>query len=202
MHPPHALDAARRAAGFRTVDEVAALAPGVLVLDPASTLIGTDVTIDDGAVLYPGTTLETRDGGSISIAAGSRLGPGPVTIVADGARVVVGRVELGPGSVTVVAAGSEVVVADGARLSGGCTIEGPSHVGAGAQVLGTVAVRDVVLGGGADHRHPDPDRRGGVIKGTGRVHGVQVSAGEVVVGRTAVSAPERQRAHHPAAPRD
>lgn len=215
MHPPHALDQIRRAAGFRTVDEVAALAPSVLVLDPASTLVGVGVTIGTGAVLYPDTVLETRNGGTIDVVAEARLGPGPVTVLADGARVRIDRAELGPGGVTLTATATatattaggaligapEIVIGDGARLAGGCTVEAPAQVGAGAQILGTVALRDVVLGGGADHRNPDPDRRGAVVKGAGRVHGIRIDAGEVVVARTDVSDPERQRAHHPGAPR-
>jgi len=197
MHPAHALDEVRRAAGFRTVDEVAALAPSVLVLDPASTLIGTGVSIERGVLVFPGTTLETRSGGTIAIRTGARLGPGPVTIVAEGPHVEVGRAELGPGAVTVVAAHAPVTVGDGARLSGGCVVEGPATIGAGAQVLGTVALRSVELGAGGGRREPDPDRRGAVVKGAGRVHGIQLGQGEVVVGRTEVSAPERQRAHHP-----
>lgn len=201
MHPAHALDEARRPAGFRTVEEVATLAPEVVVLDPASALIGVGVTIEPGAVLYPGVTLETRSGGTITVRAGARLGPGPVTIVAVGYDVTVGRAEFGPGPVTVVAAGGAVRVGAGARLSGGCTVEGPAEVGDGAQVLGTVTVRDVVLADGGDHGEPDPDRRGAVVKGAGRVHGVRLGVGEVVVARTDVSLPERQRAHHPDAPR-
>lgn len=199
MHPAHALDDARRAAGFRTADEVAALAPDVLVLDPGSVLLGRDVTIEAGVVLSPGVTVETRGSGTVVLRAGSRLGPGPVTILAEDAHVDVGGAELGPGPVTVVASGpgADVAIGAGARLRGGCWVEGPTTIGAGAQVIGTVALRDVVLGAGADHGHPDPDERGAVVKGAGRVHGVRLSRGEVVVARTDVSTTERQRAHHP-----
>ncbi len=60
MHPAHALDEARRSAGFRTVGEVAALAPAVLVLDPPSVLISTGAMIGAGATLYPGTPGDAR----------------------------------------------------------------------------------------------------------------------------------------------
>lgn len=209
MTPAHALDAARRAAGFLTPDEVAALVPDVLVLDPASVLVGRSVVIEPGVVVYPGTVLESRGTGAVVVRAGARLGPGPVTVLADGARVEIGRAELGPGPVTVVAVGAappgsgsaDVEIGAGARLSGGCLVEGPATIGNGAQVIGTVSVREVVLGAGADRHDPDPDRRGAVVKGTGRIHGVRLGAGDVVVGRAAVSDAERQRAHHPDAPR-
>lgn len=68
-----ALDDARRAAGFLTVRQVAALAPEVRVLDPASVLIGVGVSVLPGVELYPSTTLETRHGGVITLAAGARL---------------------------------------------------------------------------------------------------------------------------------
>ncbi|MBT1673089.1 hypothetical protein [Curtobacterium flaccumfaciens] len=204
-----ALDIARRAAGFLTVHEVTALAPDVRVLDPGSVLIGAGVSVRPGAVLYPSTTLETRDGGVISVASGARLGPGPVTIVASAATVHIGEgAELGPGPVTVVADGSDVVIGGRARLTAGCLVEGPARIGAGAQVLGPVSVRDVELEDGGDHREPDPDHRGGVVKGTGPVRGVRVGLGEVVVGGVAHAGEasgrpriERQRTYHPDAPR-
>lgn len=202
---PDPADDARRDAGFLTVAEVLGLLPEVRVLDPGSVLIGADVALAAGTVLYPGTVLETRAGGSITVGSGVRLGPGCVTVVATTARVTIGSgAELGPGPVTITATGSDVRVGDSARLSGGCLVEGPAVLGAGAQVLGAVAVRDAVLAAGGDHREADPDRRAGVVKGIGRVHGARVGVGEVVVGRGGVpSAPlvvERQRAHHPEAP--
>jgi acetyltransferase-like isoleucine patch superfamily enzyme len=204
-----ALDIARRAAGFLTVHEVTALAPDVRVLDPGSVLIGAGVYVRPGAVLHPSTTLETRDGGVISVASGARLGPGPVTVVASAATVHIGAgAELGPGPVTVVADGSDVVIGGRARLTAGCLVEGPARIGAGAQVLGPVSVRDVELEDGGDHREPDPDHRGGVVKGTGPVRGVRVGLGEVVVGGVAHAGEasgrpriERQRTYHPDAPR-
>lgn len=199
-----ALDVARRAAGFLPVQEVTALAPDVRVLDPGSVLIGAGVSVLPGAVLYPSTTLETRHGGAITVGAGARLGPGPVTVVASAATVHVGEeAELGPGPVTVVADGADVVIGDRARLTAGCLVEGPARIGAGAQVLGPVAVRDVDLADGGDHGEPDPDHRGGVVKGVGPVRGMRVGVGAVVVagGGSGPPAVERQRTYHPGAPR-
>ncbi|QQD77526.1 hypothetical protein I8920_07360 [Curtobacterium sp. YC1] len=200
--PGTAVDVARRAAGFLTEREVAALAPDVLVLDPTSALIGRDVTVGTGTVVHPSATLQTRAGGSAVIGSGVRIGPGPVTIVATAASVRIGDgVELGPGPVTIVATGSDVEIGSGARLTAGCLVEAPSTIGTGAQVLGPVSVRDVVLGAGGDHHEPDPDRRGGVVKGAGLVRGVRVGRGEVVVGGSAEPlVVERQRTYHPGAP--
>ncbi|MBT1545436.1 hypothetical protein [Curtobacterium aurantiacum] len=198
------LDDVRLAAGFLTMRSVAALAPEVLVLDPASVLLGTGVTVFPGAALYPSTTLATRDGGTITVGAGALLGPGPVTVVATAAHVHVDAgVELGPGPVTVIADGSDVVIGRGARLTGGCLVEGPVRIGRGAQVLGPVSLRTADLADGGDHREPDPDHRGGVVKGVGPVRGVRVGLGEVVVGAGPSGPPtvERQRTYHPDAPR-
>lgn len=60
---------------------------GVTIVDPASTWIDVDVTLESGAQIGPGTQLE----GSTSIAAGARIGPGCLlrdTAVAEGATVV------------------------------------------------------------------------------------------------------------------
>jgi len=163
------LDAARRAAGFLTVRQVAALAPEVRVLDPASVLIGVGVSVLPGVELYPSTTLETRHGGVITLAAGARLGPGPVTVVASASAVHIGEdAELGPGPVTIVADGSDVVIGGRARLTAGCLVEGPARIGEGAQVLGPVSLRDVELADGGDHREPDPDHRGAWSRAWGR----------------------------------
>jgi carbonic anhydrase/acetyltransferase-like protein (isoleucine patch superfamily) len=201
MAPEHASDDVRRAAGFRTVAEVEALLPRVLVLDPGSVLIGIGVRVADGVVLYPGTVLETRGAGTIEIGSEARIGPGPVSVLADGGAVVIdGGAQLGPGAVTVTTIpGADVSVGSGARVFGGASVEGPATIGAGAQVLGAVAVRDVVLEGGGTHAEPDPDRRAAVVKGTGRVHGVRLRVGEVVVAGAASAVVERQRAHHPGA---
>lgn len=208
MTAEHALDVVRRAAGYRTVREVAALAPRVAVLDPGSTLVSGSVELGDGVVLYPGVVLSARGAGSITIAAGAVLGPGPVSVTADDAEVSIGaQASLGPGGVTIIARrGADVEVGSAVRLQGGVFVEGPASLGSGSQLLGAVAVRDVVLGGGEDHSAPDPDDRGGVIKGTGRVHGARVGVGEVIgVGSgarpgTTRHEVDRQRAHHPVEP--
>ena len=128
---------------------MADLAPEVRVLDPASVLIGVGVSVLPGVELYPSTTLETRHGGVITLAAGARLGPGPVTVVASASAVHIGEgAELGPGPVNIVADGSDVVIGGRARLTAGCLVEGPARIGEGAQVLGDVALE----GEDADHR--------------------------------------------------
>jgi bifunctional UDP-N-acetylglucosamine pyrophosphorylase/glucosamine-1-phosphate N-acetyltransferase len=60
---------------------------GVTIVDPASTWIDVDVTLEPGAQIGPGTQLE----GSTAVAAGARIGPGCLlrdTAVAQGATVV------------------------------------------------------------------------------------------------------------------
>jgi len=202
--PEHALDEVRRAAGFFTVQETAALAPRVAVLDPGSVLVGRGVVLADDVVLYPGVVLETRGSGCVEVGAGARLGPGAVGVVADGGAVRIGaQAQIGPGAVTITASeGADVVVGAGSRVLGGAQVEGPARIGDGAQVLGAVSVRDVVLDGGGTHAEPDPDRRGAVVKGAGRVHGARLAVGEVVAVGAGPWVVERQRAYHPGAAGD
>jgi len=51
---------------------------------------------------------------------------------------------------------------------------------------------------GASHRHPDPDKRGGVLKGVGLARGLSVARGEVISTRPefAQTRIERRRDHH------
>ena len=97
---------------------------------------------------------------------------------------------------------AHVDVGDRARLMNGPELVGASVVGAGAQIIGPIRAQSVRLGAGGDHREPDPDLRGGVLKGVGLARGIRVGRGEVVngLGSFADAPVERQRAYHPDAP--
>jgi bifunctional UDP-N-acetylglucosamine pyrophosphorylase/glucosamine-1-phosphate N-acetyltransferase len=76
---------ARRVLNERLLDSW--MRAGVTIVDPASTWIDVDVTLEPGAQIGPATQLE----GSTAVAAGARIGPGCVlrdTAVAAGATVV------------------------------------------------------------------------------------------------------------------
>jgi bifunctional UDP-N-acetylglucosamine pyrophosphorylase / glucosamine-1-phosphate N-acetyltransferase len=73
---------------------------GVTIVDPASTWIDVDVTLEPDSEIWPGTQLE----GATAIGAGARIGPGCVlrdTTVAEGATVlnaVCESAQVGPGA--------------------------------------------------------------------------------------------------------
>ncbi|MFF2744700.1 hypothetical protein ACFVVA_04090 [Kitasatospora sp. NPDC058048] len=195
------MDAQRRAKGFRTLAETAALAGTNTVLDPFSTLIATEAVIGEGNTFFPGVVVQC-DGGTCSIGSGNTFHPSTLIAAADGGRVVVGDgCSFGPGGVQVKAnqPGSVLSIGDRARLLNGAEIVGSSTIGNGAQIIGAISAQSVRLAGGDDFTGPDPDRRGAVLKGAGLARGIRLEAGDVVngLGDFATAAVERQLAYHP-----
>ena len=77
-------------------------------------------------------------------------------------------------------AGSIIRVGNGARLLGGGCLMLSNQVGNGAQILGPIRCRNCRLGDGGTYRDPDPDLRGGVLKGSGIGYDVEVPQGHVI----------------------
>ncbi|MBY6263478.1 hypothetical protein EI613_16385 [Azospirillum sp. 412522] len=181
---PGATDRARERAGFLSVEAVAALADdGVLVLDPFSTLVSPGAVLAAGVTLWPGTTVQATAGGKVTVGTGTQLFPG-TRIVAAGGRVTIGAdTEIGEeGGFTIKAdhPGCVIEIGGHARLLGGGSLALGNHIGDGAQVLGPIRMQDCRLEAGGSHRSPDPDRRGGVLKGSGVARGLTVPAGMVI----------------------
>ncbi|MBK1840184.1 hypothetical protein JHL17_22510 [Azospirillum sp. YIM B02556] len=179
-----AVDRARERAGFLSVEAVAALADdGVLVLDPFSTLVSPGVALAGGVTLWPGTIIQATEGGEVTVGSGTRLFPG-TRIVAAGGRVTIGaETEIGEeGGFTIKAdhPGCLIEIGSHARLLGGGSLALANHIGDGAQVLGPIRMQDCRLQSGGSHRDPDPDRRGGVLKGSGVARGLTVPTGMVI----------------------
>ncbi|MFI6153259.1 hypothetical protein ACIBCA_11235 [Kitasatospora sp. NPDC051170] len=200
------LDDVRRERGFLTPAETMALVRHeVSVLDPFSVLVSRRARLGPDTVLYPGATIECDERSRCELGPGVVLYGGARLVAGDGGRIVVGRGALiGEGGARIRADGPDrVYVGDRARISNGAELSGDCRVGDGAQVLGPISVRDVELAAGGPHTHPDPDGRGGVLKGYGRAHGLRVGRGEVLNGAGDFHAApvERQRAYHPDAPR-
>ncbi|HZH52317.1 MAG TPA: hypothetical protein VEZ16_10610 [Microvirga sp.] len=181
--PPSSTDAVRRSMGFLTVDETWRLAAlDVLIPDPGSVLVSPGVELGNGVTLWPGTILQASNGGRIAVGGGTNLFPG-TRLVAVGGRIVIGaQAEIGEeGGFTIkVDAGFAVEVGDGARLLGGGSLTGPSRIGRGAQILGPIRCQTCTLGDGGTHRDPEPDERGGVLKGSGVARGIDVPKGHVI----------------------
>jgi hypothetical protein len=176
-------EAARKSLGFMTLAETAALADReVVVPDPGSVLVSPEVSLGSGVVLWPSTILQCRAGGVIEIGAGTFIYPG-TRIVAQNGRVAIGPdAEIGEeGGFTIHAdAGSIIAIGNGVRLLGGGSLTGSNTVGHGAQILGPIRCRACVLGDGGTYREPDPDRRGGVLKGSGVARNIEVPRGHVI----------------------
>jgi len=151
------------------------------VLDPFSTLVSREVTLEAGVTLYPGVILRAEKGGRIDVAAGVDLWPRVIL------RANQGRIAIGPGAeigdeggFTVTAGSAGVSIGARARLNGGGAIQGSGSIGDGAQILGRIAVRGCTLEGGGDYTEPEPDRRGAVLKGAGQARHLTLGRGRVI----------------------
>jgi hypothetical protein len=195
-------DAARRALGFLSLEETTALASRkVTVPDPYSVLVSPGVVLGRDVVLWPNVILQISAEGGIVIGQGSTLFPG-ARIVASGGSVAVGSaVEIGEeGGFTIRAeAGDGIEIRDGARLLGGGSLARSNRIGRGAQILGPIRCQDCRLGDGGSYRDPEPDGRGGVLKGSGVARGVEVPQGHVIqaFGLFADAVMRRQSYFHP-----
>lgn len=197
------IDLARERAGFLSVgDLLERAAAGVLVLDPFSTLVSPQVGLAAGVTLWPGVTVQATNGGRIAIGEGTVLHSG-TRIVADGGLVAIGAgTEIGEeGGFTIRTggAGNRIEIGSGARLLGGGSLTLDNRIGNGAQVLGPIRMQNCVLGGGGTWRDPEPDERGGVLKGGGVARRIEVPTGMAIQAFGLFSeAPLRPQSHfHP-----
>jgi hypothetical protein len=108
---------------------------------------------------------------------------------------------LGEGGVSLVTNSPEAVllIGDAGRYCHGAQISGSNRLSHGAQVLGAILVQGCELGDGTSYSHPDPDQRGGVLKGAGLARNLRVGQGEVINGRLTLTQTmvERQSVYHP-----
>ncbi len=135
------------------------------------------LVLGDENCLYPQTFLFAEQG-KLSVGHRNVFGEGGVTFKTS-------------------AAGESLVVEDEGRYNQGATVLGTNRLGTGSQVLGSITVQRCELGAGESYRHPDPDRRGGVLKGVGAACGLAVYRGEVMNGRIKQDSIERQTVYHP-----
>jgi carbonic anhydrase/acetyltransferase-like protein (isoleucine patch superfamily) len=203
MHEPHRSgDAARERLGFLSEAETIALSRlGIVVPDPSSVLVSGDVRLAEDVVLWPNVVLQSAIGGSIAIGRGTNLFPG-TRIVASGGSVAIGAgAEIGEeGGFTLKAgAGETIEIGDGARLLGGGSLTLWNRIGRGAQILGPIRCQNCILGDGGTYRDPEPDERGGVLKGSGVARGIEVPQGHVIqaFGLFAEAVMRRQSYFHP-----
>jgi carbonic anhydrase/acetyltransferase-like protein (isoleucine patch superfamily) len=197
-------DATRRALGFLSLEETLALANRKAMMpDPCSVLISAGVALGDGMTLWPNVILQASGEGRIGIGAGTVLFPG-TRIVASGGEVTIGSgAEIGEeGGFTIKAeAGAAIEIGDGARLLGGGSLSLSNRIGHGAQILGPIRCQNCRLGDGVSYRDPEPDERGGVLKGSGVARDIEVAQGHVIqaFGLFSDGIVRRQSCFHPKA---
>lgn len=199
-----AADKARQALGFLSLSATAALADrGIILPDSASVLISEGVGLSAGVVLWPGTIVQVQGGGRVGIGTGTNLFPGTRIVAAGGTVTIGAKAEIGEeGGFTLKAdAGAEIAIGDGARLLGGGSLTLSNRIGRGAQILGPIRCQNCRLGDGGSYREPDPDRRGGVLKGMGVARNLDVPQGHVIqaFGLFAEAPMRRQSFFHPRA---
>lgn len=199
-------DAQRTARGLRTVDEILELAAGgTIILDPYSLILSVRVELGVGNVFYPGVVIECDGDSTCVLGSENVLLPGTFITATGGGVIRIGDGNrLGEGGARIAAdrPEAEISIGDRARISSAAILTGPAELGDGSQLLGSVNAQQVRLGAGADWTHPDPDKRGAVLKGFGRARNLTIGTGEVVNGAgDFTTAPlERQRTYHPTAP--
>lgn len=194
----------RRKAGFLDFQELLGLEErGIVVFDPFSTLLSSRAVLGRNNRFYPQIIAELASGGKIEIGEGNVFWPGTVLRCQGGTIRIGAGSEFGPGGVTLLAGPGETIeIGDRCRFQDGAKLQGENSLGTGSQVLGPSILRKCVLREGEDFRHPDPDLRGGVLKGSGFASGLKIERGEVINGRNdfVQAMTERQRRYHPDAP--
>jgi carbonic anhydrase/acetyltransferase-like protein (isoleucine patch superfamily) len=203
MDEPHRSgDAARERLGFLSEAETIALSRlGIVLPDPGSVLVSGSVRLAEDVVLWPNVILQVAMGGGIAIGRGTNLFPGTRIVASSGSVTIGAGAEIGEeGGFTLKAgAGEAIDIGDGARLLGGGSLTRSNRIGQGAQILGPIRCQNCILGDGGTYRDPEPDERGGVLKGSGVARGIEVPQGHVIqaFGLFAEAVMRRQSYFHP-----
>jgi hypothetical protein len=194
---------ARLQAGVLDIEELLELhGPHNSILDACSTLVSTTVVMGKDNTLYPGVLIMCSPDSELVIGSGNTFYPGTLLLAEGSGQLAIGdENQFGDGGCRIKAnrKGSRIVIGSHGRYLGGVEIVGDSRLGHGTQVIGAITVQDCKLAGGEPFTGPDPDRRGGVLKGAGLARGIHLDVGEVVnaIGAFADRPIERQAAYHP-----
>lgn len=196
------IDRQRRAQGFLSVAGVLELvASGNSILDPFSTLISASCVIGTGNTFYPQVVLEARGSGSIVVGDGNCFYPQTFFLAPQGCIEVGNQNIFGEGGAILKTETLDdvLIVENDGRYNQGATLLGSNTLGKGSQVLGAITLQLCQLGAGESYKHPDPDLRGGVLKGFGNARGLQIDRGEVISSRVVMQqgAVKRQSVYHP-----
>ncbi len=176
----------------------------ITVFDPYSTLISTCAQLSAGTIIYPNCMVLCGAAGALSLGQNNVLYPSTVIQAGAGTIDIGDGNTFGPGGFvsTAMNSGETVKIGNNGRFNSGANVYGNSHLGDGSQILGQISVDGCILGAGGSYREPDPDKRGGVLKGTGRAKKLNLKTGDVIqaFGIFDEQAIERQVVYHPEAP--
>ncbi len=171
--------------GFLSIDETLALTKnGNIIIDPFSTLIGRNCEIGANNKFYPCTIFEVSNDGSISIGRDNVFYHN-CYFVADKGKIVIGdNNQFGDGGFSAKAnmIGSEIVVSNGGRYLNGVQLLGKTYLGSGSQIIGNITVQNCSLAAGENYTYPNPDERGGLLKGIGLARNLAIEKGMVING--------------------
>ncbi|MGO4527336.1 hypothetical protein AB4097_21080 [Microvirga sp. 2MCAF35] len=193
---------ARRRLGFLSLEETAALGHrGILLPDPGSVMVSPGVQLEEDVVLWPNVILQASSNGHIAIGRGTNLFPGTRIVASSGSVMIGAGAEIGEegGFMIKAGVGETIGIGDGARLLGGGSLSLSNRIGHGAQIVGPIRCQNCTLGDGGTYRDPEPDERGGVLKGSGVARGLKVPQGHVIqaFGLFAEAVMRRQSYFHP-----
>ncbi|MES0880066.1 AraC family transcriptional regulator [Roseibium sp. SCP14] len=176
------IDAARQVRGFLPISRMMALLDGNLVLDPFSTLISAGVSFGKDNVLYPGVTLLASKETTISLGNANILHSGTLVSASHGCVTIGDHNQFGEGGFTAKANrnGAEIRIGSHGRYLNNPSVFGQTVLGDGTQILGSIAVDTCTLRDGGSHAEPDPDLRGGLLKGQGTARNLLVPMGHVI----------------------
>ncbi|WP_269581253.1 AraC family transcriptional regulator [Roseibium sp. Sym1] len=178
------IDAARLACGFLTVEAMMEVLDGNHVLDPFSTLVSAGVAFGKGNILYPGVTLKTSGSANLTFADNNTLHAGCLFEASLGDILVGSGNCFGEGGFTAKAnrAGARIRIGNSGRYLNNPGVFGETTLGDGCQLLGGITVDSCTLEGGGSYEEPDPDLRGGLLKGRGLARNLTVPKGKVIAG--------------------
>lgn len=181
------IDTARVACGFLTVEAMMELLDGNHVLDPFSTLVSPGVVLGKGNIVYPGVTLKVSGSATLTFTDNNTLHAGCLFEASHGDILVGSGNCFGEGGFTAKAnrEGAGIRIGDRGRYLSNPTVFGETTLGDGCQLLGSITVDSCTLEGGGSYEEPDPDLRGGLLKGRGLARCLTVPRGKVIAGEGA-----------------
>ncbi|MCA9888208.1 MAG: hypothetical protein KC546_07540 [Anaerolineae bacterium] len=180
------VESMRHTLGYLSLSELIDIAKrGNVILDPMSTLISKDVIIGAHNRFYPNVTIESDEGGRISIGNNNVFFSSTHLLAVQGQIEIGNNNIIGDGGIRIKANidGAHIKIEDDGRYVNNPEIMGTCHFGNGCQILGNITVQNCVLAGGGSFKSKDPDLRGALLKGYGLARNLHLEQGQVINGR-------------------